>query len=217
MGGFIKICGVSTSEAIQVASDEGATHIGFIFFGGSPRYVTPKTAKNLRQGVHPKIVAVTVDADSQTTKEIVEVVEPDALQLHGNESVEEINQTKKMFGGEIIKAVQLKTEEDVEKIQKYEEVADMILLDAKPPQDSKLPGGNAVCFDWEIVRNLNTNIPAILSGGINMGNLNDAIEVVNDKRNSIIGIDVSSGVEKDYGIKDQNKIKELLGVCREQM
>lgn len=217
MEAVVKICGASKSETVRVAGNEGATHVGFVFFNGSPRNVTLNKAKRLAENAKCKVVAVTVNANRQMLKKIVQTTNPDVVQLHGDESVEEIKETRKWFKGAVAKAISIETKRDLKKIEVYDKLVDMLLLDAKPPKESKLPGGNAVSFDWKIVRKLNTESPAVLSGGINVNNVRDAFSLVKDEGNSIVGIDVSSGVERKKGVKDKKKIEELLRAFYEEM
>ncbi len=195
----IKICGLSTAEAVKAALDGGASHIGFIFFAKSPRHVEPEAVAKLRQMVagKAKSVAVTVNADNAMLDDIVARVKPDMLQLHGSESPQRVAEIKARYGLAIIKAFAIRDAADLAKTIAYEEVADHYLLDAKPPAGSDLPGGNGVSFDWSLLREFKSGKPVMLSGGLDRTNIADAIAIAGPD-----GIDISSGVETSPGVKD---------------
>ncbi len=210
----VKICGLSTPEGVTAAQAGGATHLGFIFFPKSPRNVSPDRAAGLAAGVGTaKTVAVTVDADNDFIEEIVATMQPAMLQLHGTESTERVKSLRNRFGLPVIKALAIRDHSDLSKVAAHDGVADVLLLDAKPPAGSDLPGGNGVRFDWELLEGLKTKTPILLSGGVNLGNAAEAISFVNRDDNSILGLDVSSGVESAPGVKDTAKIKTLLATC----
>lgn len=195
----VKICGLKSEEAVDRAVARGATHIGFIFFPKSPRNIEPAAAGELADRVrgHAKIVAVTVDADTDDLDEIVDQVKPDYLQLHGNESPERLLTLKTLYGLPIIKAFSVREASDLERIEPYIGIADRFLFDAKPPKGSDLPGGNGVSFDWTILQSLDADVNYMLSGGLNAENVGEALALTRAR-----AIDVSSGVESAPGIKD---------------
>ena len=207
----IKICGLKTDEAVAAALDGGATHIGFIFFPKSPRNIDPVEAGRLRKTAlgRAKAVAVTVDADDAKLDEIVAAMGPDMLQLHGHESVARVIEIKARYGVPVIKAFALREPSDLEQIHPYIGVADTFLFDAKPPKGSELPGGNGVSFDWQVLSALDGRVPYMLSGGLNAGNITQALQATNAH-----GIDISSGVESAPGVKDVSLIKEFFQVVR---
>ncbi len=214
MNSLVKICGLSTPESVRTAQCGGATHLGFIFFPNSPRNVSPKQAARLVQDVTDiKTVAVTVNADDKFLDEIAETLNPDILQLHGAESSERVAGIKQRYQRPVMKALAIRDATDLDKIASYEGVADMFLLDAKPPQGSDLPGGNGVSFDWSLIASLNSKLPVLLSGGIDQTNLSQALDYVKQDQNDLIGIDVSSGVESSPGVKDILKIEKFLAAC----
>lgn len=195
----VKICGLKSEEAVDRAVARGATHIGFIFFPKSPRNIEPAAAGELADRVrgHVKIVAVTVDADTDDLDEIVDQVKPDYLQLHGSESPERLLMLKALYGLPIIKAFSVREAGDLEQIEPYIGIADRVLFDAKPPKGSDLPGGNGVSFDWTILQPLDANVNYMLSGGLNAENVGEALALTKAR-----AIDISSGVESAPGIKD---------------
>lgn len=199
----IKICGLKTSDAVNLAVARGATHIGFIFFEKSPRHIDPLLAGTLADLVRgkAKIVAVTVDADNEELEEIIAFLKPDILQLHGSETAERVLNIKAVFGLPVMKAFSVRTVDDLRKIEAYEGLADRFLFDAKPPTGSELPGGNGVSFDWDIMAALDEGVDYMLSGGLNKENVGAALS-----KTHAPGIDISSGVESAPGVKDLDKM-----------
>ncbi len=208
---MIKICGLSTAAAIDAARDKGATHLGFIFFPKSPRHVSVELAAALSARAQPaQTVAVTVNASDDMLDEIVATMKPDWLQLHGSESPERIAELRARYELGIIKALAVRDQDDLAKVALYDGHVDLLLLDAKPPKGSELPGGNGVSFDWSLLTGLVTTTPILLSGGIDTNSAAVAMEHVRDATNSIIGLDVSSGVESQPGVKNIGKIEAFL-------
>lgn len=202
----IKICGLKTPETIAAALDGGASHIGFIFFSKSPRYLAPELAGDLRLAARGQAdaVAVTVDADNAFLDEIVMAMSPDWLQLHGRETPERVQAIRDRYSLPVMKAISVSEAADLDKIAAYRDVADGFLLDAKPPKGSELPGGNGVTFDWCILAALDADIDYMLSGGLNAANIGEALRLANPP-----GIDISSGVESAPGIKDVGLIEDF--------
>lgn len=212
----VKICGLSTSDSVIAARDGGASHLGFIFFNKSPRDITPgRAAQLVKDAGHCATVAVTVNASDEFLDDIVATMAPSMLQLHGSESVERVAEVKARYELPVIKALAVRTNDDLAKARDYEKVADMLLLDAKPPAGSDLPGGNGVSFDWSLVEKFKPAIPVLLSGGIDLSNIEPAMALVADAANGFTGVDLSSGVESAPGVKDLEKIAMLLSACRE--
>ena len=200
----IKICGLSTPETVAAALDGGASHVGFIFFPKSPRNVTPADAGRLREAARNRAqaVAVTVDASDDQLQAIIEAMAPDMLQLHGKETPARVAEVRERFLLPVMKAISVATPDDLIHVHAYDEVADRLLLDAKAPKESQLPGGNGIAFDWRLVAALDTNLDYMLSGGLNAGNIAEALAIANPP-----GIDVSSGVESAPGVKDVERIR----------
>lgn len=208
----IKICGLKTPETIAAALDGGSSHIGFIFFAKSPRYLAPELAGDLRLAARGQAdaVAVTVDADNAFLDEIVLAMSPDILQLHGRETPERVAAIRARYSLPVMKALSISEDSDLEKAAAYRDVADRLLLDAKPPKGSELPGGNGVTFDWQLLAALDADIDYMLSGGLNTANIGEALRLANPP-----GIDISSGVESAPGIKDVGLIKDFFRAVRE--
>jgi Phosphoribosylanthranilate isomerase len=199
----IKICGLKTPDAVSKAIARGASHIGFIFFDRSPRYIDPESAAELAHSVRgrAKIVAVAVDPNDEELDDIVTALRPDILQLHGKETPERILAIKAFYGLPVMKAFSIRDADDLKRIDPYIGVADRFLFDAKPPAGSELPGGNGIAFDWSVLRALDEDVDYMLSGGLNKDNIAEALAETGAR-----GIDVSSGVESAPGVKDLNMI-----------
>ncbi|MFC3327027.1 phosphoribosylanthranilate isomerase [Mesorhizobium cantuariense] len=207
----IKICGLKTDAAMAAALAGGASHVGFIFFAKSPRYVEPAEAGRLRQAARGEAmaVAVTVDAGDAFLDEIVAKMQPDMLQLHGAETPERVAEVKTRYGLPVVKALPLSEAADLERIKPFIGISDRFLFDAKPPKGSELPGGNGVAFDWRILVGLDGGVDYMLSGGLNAANIGDALRLANPP-----GIDISSGVESAPGVKDPALIEQFFRAVR---
>jgi phosphoribosylanthranilate isomerase len=206
-----KICGLSTSETLEVALQAGADMVGFVFFPPSPRHLGLQMAQALgQQAKHRAIkVALTVDADDATLANIVEVLRPDLLQLHGKESVARVRDIKQKFGLNVIKVIAVDSKADLISLPGYAAVADHILFDARAPSDATRPGGLGAAFDWHVLENLDLTLPYMVSGGLHAGNLAEAVRVTRAG-----GVDVSSGVERAPGIKDPDRIRAFVRAVR---
>lgn len=207
----IKICGLSTPETLDAALGAGADMVGMVFFAPSPRHVDLATATALAARARGRavIVALTVDADDATLAAIVDTARPDMLQLHGKENPERVAAVRVRFGLPVMKAIGIATAADLARLSAYADVADRLLLDAKPPKDALLPGGNGVPFDWNLLAGLDLTRPFMLSGGLDPDNVGEAVRRVRPP-----GIDVSSGVERAPGIKDPARIAAFLRAAR---
>ena len=207
----IKICGLKTGEALEAALACGASHVGFIFFPKSPRNVAPAEAGRLRKAVAGRAmaVAVTVDADDSTLDAIVAAMSPDILQLHGGETPERVAAVKTRHGLPVMKAFSIREAADLAVINPYRGIADRFLFDAKPPRGAELPGGNGVPFDWRVLASLDPAVDYMLSGGLNAGNIGEALRLA-----SPAGIDISSGVESAPAVKDVALIETFFQAVR---
>jgi len=207
----IKICGLKTDEAMAAALAGGASHVGFIFFAKSPRYVEPAQAGRLRQAAigKAKAVAVTVDADDAFLDEIVDKMHPDMLQLHGAETPARVAEVKARYGLPVVKVFSVSEAADLDRTKPFIGIADRFMFDAKPPKGSQLPGGNGVAFDWRILAGLDAGLDYMLSGGLNAANIGDALRSANPP-----AIDISSGVESAPGVKDPALIEQFFRAVR---
>ena len=208
----VKICGLSTRETLEVALDAGADMVGFVFFEASPRHVTLGTARELGRQVKGRAlkVALTVNADDATLENCIEALQPGLLQLHGDESVARVRDIKQKFGLPVMKVLPVATAADLAGLPGHAAVADRILFDARAPKDATRPGGLGVPFDWHRLENIKLTIPFMVGGGLNPGNVAEAIRVTHAG-----GVDVSSGVESAPGVKDPDMIRAFIRAARE--
>jgi phosphoribosylanthranilate isomerase len=206
----IKICGLSSPGAVRAAIQGGASSVGFVFFDPSPRAVTPDVMAALCTPVpdHITRVGLFVDASFDEIAAAVDTDMLDMLQLHGRETPGMVAQIKDRFRLPVMKAVAIADEDDVVRAREYEITADWLLFDAKPPKDATRPGGNALSFDWKLIAEKTWILRWMLAGGIDAANLAEAV-----KTSGATAIDVSSGVEDAPGVKNAEKIKELLDLA----
>lgn len=213
MSVLAKICGLATAEAIAVALDGGAAMLGFVFYPPSPRALTPERAGVLAREVPSGIdkVGLFVDADDATIGATLRQVPLDLLQLHGTESPERVAALKAKFKLPAIKAIKLSAATDLAEAARFDTVADWLLFDAKAPADraGALPGGNGLAFDWQLLAGKSFRRPWLLSGGLDAGNLAEAVRI-----SGAPAVDVSSGVESAPGVKDLDRIRAFLAVAR---
>jgi len=209
---IVKICGLSTPEALDVALDERADMVGFVFFSPSPRHVDFDKALALGQQVRGRAqkVALTVDADDSLLGAVVEALQPDILQLHGKETSERVAAIKRRFGLPVMKAIAVEAKSDLRIVAAYAAVADYLLFDARPPRTATRPGGLGRPFDWGLLQDVELDVPFMLSGGLHAGNVDEALRVT-----AASGVDVSSGVERATGEKDTDKIRVFVRAARE--
>lgn len=206
---LVKICGLSTPEAVEAALDGGATHLGFVFFPKSPRDVDPLMAAELAGMARDKAlsVAVVVDPDDALLDRLAGEVGPDLYQLHGRETPERVAAIRERTGGGVIKVLSIKSKADLEGAETYEAVADHLMFDAKLEGD--LPGGLGAGFDWGLLRGRSFAKPWFLAGGLDPKTVSAAIRVTGAP-----GVDVSSGVESAPGVKDPALIAAFLKAAR---
>ena len=200
-----KICGVKKFDTILCCEKNFVNFFGMIFYKKSPRNINIdnadlliKSSKNLKI----KGVGVFVDEKIADLILLIKKINLKYVQLHGDEDNQYI-ETLKSFGVKIIKKISISNKEDLTKINKYLNV-DYFLFDYKPKKGD-LPGGNSKSFDWIILDNLNIKKPWFLSGGINLDNISYIKTTIKP-----YGIDLSSGVEKELGIKDNAIINNFM-------
>ncbi len=208
---IVKICGLSTEATLDVALEAGADMVGFVFFSKSPRHIDWATARALGRQARGRatIVALSVDADDDTLKRIVDALSPDLLQSHGSESPARVREIGELCARPTMKAIGVAAREDLAAAQAYEDVANHLLIDAKPPKGAALPGGNGRPFDWSLTRDFHARVPWLLSGGLDPDNVGTAIALSGAR-----GVDVSSGVESAPGVKDAGKIRAFVAAAR---
>ncbi|TYC54037.1 phosphoribosylanthranilate isomerase [Rhodobacterales bacterium] len=207
----VKICGLSTEDTMEAALESGADMVGLMFFPKSPRHVTLSQASRLADMARGKaeIVAVTVNMDPDGLSRIRELVNPDIIQFHGSEAPEALAAAKVMQGTRVMKAMAISDKSDLEQAHYYAVVADWLLFDAKPPIGADLPGGNGVSYDWTLLKDLDLKKPFMLSGGLNPTNVAEAVRTSGAR-----AVDVSSGVERDKGVKDNELIRAFVAAAK---
>lgn len=208
---LVKICGLKTPEALDVALDAGADMVGFVFFEPSPRNVDLEASRRLGQRVKNRAskVALTVDAGDAMLADVIDALKPDLLQLHGKETPARVRAIHARFGLPVMKAIAVETLEDVAGIAHYAGAADRLLFDARAPREATRPGGLGKPFDWRLLQKLDLTIPFMLSGGLDEDNVATALRITRAP-----GVDVSSGVERTPGEKDLDKIRAFIGAAR---
>ena len=207
----VKICGLKTPEALEVALESGADLTGFVFFPPSPRNLGLEAAKLLGAQVKGRAgkVALTVDANDETLRAIVDALKPDMLQLHGKETPERVATVRSRFGLPVMKVLPIAERSDLSPIREFDNVADRLMFDARAPQDATRPGGLGRAFDWTLLKGIDPKINFMLGGGLDVGNVAQALAITNAP-----GVDVSSGVERAPGEKDLDKIRAFIRAAR---
>ncbi len=205
-----KICGITDARALDTAIDGGARFVGFVVYPKSPRHLSRDKLAALADRARGQVetVVVTVDADEELLQAIAAYARPDWIQLHGSESPGKASQARQYARQGLIKAIGVARPEDLAQATAFEQVADMLMFDAKPPPGG-LPGGNAMAFDWQILAGRRFERPWMLSGGLTPANVAEAISAA-----GAAIVDVSSGVETAPGLKDPLKIAEFLAAAR---
>jgi phosphoribosylanthranilate isomerase len=208
---IVKICGLSTADALDVAIEAGADMVGFVFFAPSPRHLAFDVARTLGRRVRGRAqkVALTVDADDALLDAVVEALQPDLLQLHGKETPARIAALRRRFGKPVMKAIAVEAKGDLAAVAAYAKVADRLLFDARAPREATRPGGLGKPFDWTLLENLHPGLPFMLSGGLDAGNVGEALRITRAP-----AVDVSSGVERAPGEKDPEKIRAFVRAAR---
>lgn len=206
----IKICGVSTPDALDAAIRGRADHVGFVFFPPSPRNLAPRDAAPLAARAAGRIarVGLFVDAADDLIAQAVTAASLDALQLHGHEPPERAAQLKAAFGLPVWKAISVAAPADIERAAAYLGAADLILFDAKTPKGT-LPGGMGLAFDWSLLAAWRHRAPWGLAGGLNPENVADAARATGAPL-----VDTSSGVESAPGVKDAYRIAAFCRAAR---
>jgi phosphoribosylanthranilate isomerase len=207
----IKICGLRTPEALDVALDAGADMVGFVFFPPSPRHVDFAAAPELAARVNGQAlkVALFVDAADDWLAASIAALGPDLLQLHGKETPQRVVAVKTRFRLPVMKAIAVEARDDLACVPDYAGVADRLIFDARAPRDATRPGGLGKSFDWRLLQNLDSRVPFMLSGGLNRDNVAEAIAMTGAG-----GVDVSSGVERALGEKDPDLIRGFIRAAR---
>ncbi|SEM67542.1 phosphoribosylanthranilate isomerase [Loktanella fryxellensis] len=207
----IKICGLRTPDDARAAAVNGATDIGLVFFPKSPRHLSFAAAAAVAAAAPPGIrrVALTVDPTDDDLTALLQAVPVDLLQLHGHESTARVAAIRAAHGVPVMKAVGIASVADLDALSAYMAVSDAVLVDAKPPADGDLPGGNGLSFDWRLLVGRTWPVPWMLAGGLRPDNVAEAIRLTGAP-----GVDVSSGVESAQGVKDATLIADFCAAVR---
>ena len=203
----VKICGLTTLGTLSAAVASGASYVGFVFFEKSPRHLTIKQATIMAESVPTGIckTALVVDPTDQELDALLGAVPIDMIQLHGHETAERVSEIKQRFGLPVMKAVGISDETDLNQLNEYSRVSDQILVDAKPPKDANIPGGNGLAFDWRLIAGRRWPTPWMLAGGLTNKNVAEAARLTGARQ-----FDVSSGVETLTGVKDIQLISDFI-------
>jgi phosphoribosylanthranilate isomerase len=208
----VKICGLSTEETVEAAIGAGAGLVGFVFYPPSPRAVTPEQVARLVRPVPPSVakVGLFVDPDDALLDRVLTLTGLDMIQLHGLEGPERVAQIRERFRRPVMKAIRVGSAADVAAAERYLKSADRLLFDAQPPKRAgALPGGNGEPFDWTLLAGRSWPLPWMLSGGLTIQNLREAVQTT-----QAAAIDVSSGVETSPGIKDVGLIRDFIAAAK---
>jgi phosphoribosylanthranilate isomerase len=207
----VKICGLTTPEAMDAAVEGGAAFVGFMFFAASPRAISPEAAARLAERARGKaaIVAVTVDPDDVLIDRLRVTLRPDYVQLHGREVPSRVRQVAERSSGGVIKALPVSVAADIDRAADYEAVAEHLMFDTQPSPAADRPGGAGASFDWSVLAGRRFARPWFLAGGLDPWNVAEAVRVSGAPM-----ADVSSGVERGAGLKDPALIRAFLEAAR---
>ena len=202
---IIKICGIQNESTLLCCEKNNVNFFGMIFYQKSPRNISIENASYLQkisENLNINGVGVFVNKNISELEETINSLKLKFVQLHGSEDETYIKKIKRN-GVKVIKSISVSKRDDLREINKFQSI-DYFLFDYKPLK-GELPGGNAKSFDWSLLNNLKITKPWFLSGGINIDN----IQQINNDINPY-GIDLSSGVEKELGIKDNRIINSFI-------
>jgi phosphoribosylanthranilate isomerase len=205
----VKICGLTTAESVETTCAVGADYIGFNFCAASPRFVDANEARALASGVNDRteVVGLFVDPSDEELADVQDFV--DLYQLHGGECTTRLADIKRKFGKPVIKALGVAGPEDLGAALDFEGVADILMLDAKPPRSDGATGGHGQPFDWQLLTGFHWTGAWMLAGGLNAENVASAIELTHAPM-----VDVSSGVEISRGVKDADMIRAFVAAAK---
>jgi len=206
----VKICGITDADALKTAIKAGASYVGFVFYPRSPRAMKVDAAQKLSESVpaHVMTAGLFVDPHDDKLFAVARNVPLGIIQLHGDESPARVDEIRTFTGLPVMKAIGIANERDFVQVGAYEEVADMLLFDAKPPPTATRPGGNAESFDWRLLKGRRFKRPWMLAGGLSTQNLAAAVRL-----SGASAVDVSSGVEDRPGHKNPEKIREFISLA----
>jgi phosphoribosylanthranilate isomerase len=192
----VKVCGITNPDDAKAAVDCGADALGFVFFRGSPRFITPEKASAIIRKLPPFVlsVGVFVDETPDQIARILSVTGIDIVQLHGSEPPEACG-----ISGRVIKAIRVKNLDSLAPLETYKDLVSAFLLDTYAADEF---GGTGRIFNWDIAREARRFGRVILAGGLTPENISEAVRFVRP-----YAVDVSSGVEREKGKKDHEKVR----------
>lgn len=206
----VKICGITSPADARMAAEAGTDYLGMIFVPRSPRAISVDAGRAIAAAVPTGVqrVALTVDADDALISAIGDIG-VDWIQMHGSEPPERVAEVRAKTGLRVMKAVGIRDAADLDQIDLYAQVADQILVDAKPPNDAPVPGGHGVAFDWQLIAGRTWQIPWMLAGGLAPDNVATAISLTHARQ-----VDVASGTEAAPGIKDPRLVRAFVAAAK---
>lgn len=206
----VKICGLTRAEDFRAVAEAGARYAGLVFFPKSPRHLAVAQAATLAAEAPDGLarVGLFVDPDDDLLDTVLASVPLDIIQLHGRETPARVTEVRARHGLPVMKAVGVAGPDDLPALFDYGIAADLLLIDAKPAPDAALPGGNGLAFDWRLLVGQRFLKPWMLAGGLNPGNVAEAIRLT-----AAQAVDVSSGVESTPGIKDAALIRDFVAAA----
>lgn len=214
----VKICGLQDTAHIRAAAEAGADWVGFVLFPKSPRNVLGEGEDALEdviglsdfaQDLGLQSVILLVDPDEDFFDDVLHEIEPDAIQLHGKETPDQVLRWWRDCAGicELWRAISVSHEDDLEGLDQWR--VDRLLIDAKPPEDSDRPGGNGEMVDWGLLEGFEPDVPWLLAGGLTPDNVEAAIDAT-----GALAVDVSSGIETAPGVKDEDLIRAFIDAAK---
>jgi len=208
---LVKICGINTPEAADAALRAQADFAGLMMHPKSPRHVAPEQAASLAARLRGRIrlAAVLVDPSDEALAAALAAAKPDFIQLHGSETPARVAAVRAHFGVAVIKVIPVAEPSDLADVARYEDAADMLMFDAKPPPGAAREGGLGAAFDWQILKGRKFSRPWLLAGGLTAENVARAIRLTEAP-----GVDVSSGVETAPGRKSPELIAEFTAAAK---
>ena len=214
----VKICGISSLADYQICRSAGARWVGMVYYPGSPRHLDSAALAGLADqidqlddddsdadsGGGPQRVLLSVDESEASLRQLIAAARPDYLQLHGTETVAFASAMKAEFNLPIIKMIPIATAADLANCAAWDSIADWLIFDAKTDPGTQ-PGGTGHSFDWQILSHYSGRRPWMLAGGLTASTVADAVRISGAR-----AVDVSSGVERARGKKDENKIHAFI-------
>ena len=215
---LVKICGLKDTAHIRAAAEAGADWVGFVLYPKSPRNVLGQGEdvfedviglSEFAQDLGLLSVILLVDPDADFFDDVLHDIEPDAIQLHGNEPPDQVLRWWRDCTGicELWRAVSVGSQDDLEMLDQWR--VDRLLIDATPPEDSDRPGGNGETVDWSLLDGFTPDVPWILAGGLTPENVEAAVAAT-----GATAVDVSTGVERAPGVKDEDLIRAFIDAAK---